>query len=155
MASAYKAAETLVYSAKAQAEFDSENRNKIELAKLELFWGLTGSKLANGGAKAVKDLEKLQKSRKTRLIRDNIDLALLDLASFYRDLMMLELQDECLIFNANIKIDNTQAIKELNISDLIKIISCILRSREKLALNVQTSLTLEGLMCEILSIYLK
>ena len=44
-----------------------------------------------GAAGALKELEDRQKSRATRLKRDALDRALLDLASFYRDVLTLQL----------------------------------------------------------------
>jgi DNA polymerase-3 subunit delta' len=46
--------------------------------------------MATGGAKAVKELEKEQKLRSTRMVRDSIDGALLDIATFYRDVMVVQ-----------------------------------------------------------------
>ena len=42
-------------------------------------------------AGAMKDLEDRQKSRATRVKRDTLDQALLELALFYRDILMLQL----------------------------------------------------------------
>ena len=52
--------------------------------------GATGRGMAAGGAKALKELEKEQKSRATRMVRDCLDGALLDLATLYRDVMMAQ-----------------------------------------------------------------
>jgi DNA polymerase-3 subunit delta' len=46
--------------------------------------------MVSGGAKAVKDLEKEQKSRSTRAVRDSIDNALLEIATLYRDVLILQ-----------------------------------------------------------------
>ena len=45
---------------------------------------------ARGSAGVLKDLEKRQKSRATRLQRDALDRALVDLASFYRDVLLVQ-----------------------------------------------------------------
>ena len=44
-----------------------------------------------GVAGAMKDLEDRQKSRATRIKRDTLDGALLELAAFYRDVLMMQL----------------------------------------------------------------
>jgi DNA polymerase-3 subunit delta' len=72
LASAFEAANTLVELAKSQALAESEVRDKAELGKLKESYGTTGSKLATGGSKAVKELEKEQKMRNTRHSRDFI-----------------------------------------------------------------------------------
>jgi len=41
--------------------------------------------MATGGSKAIKDLEKEQKMHQTRMILDGLDVALLDIATFYID----------------------------------------------------------------------
>ena len=46
--------------------------------------------MATGGSKAIKDLEKEQKMHQTRMNFDGLDVALLDIATFYRDVMMVQ-----------------------------------------------------------------
>jgi DNA polymerase-3 subunit delta' len=54
----------------------------------------TGTRMAavkvRGAAGAVKELQKRQKSRASRGIRDVLDLALVDLAAWYRDVLVLQ-----------------------------------------------------------------
>ena len=65
IASAFKAAQLLVDAAKADALTDAEKKDEDEISKLKEAWGATGSKMASGGSKAVKELEKEQKLRST------------------------------------------------------------------------------------------
>jgi DNA polymerase-3 subunit delta' len=88
LASAFKAANTLLELAKEQAKGESEIRDEEELAKLKESYGTTGSRLATGGSKAVKELEKERKIRTTRLVRDSLDGALLDIAAVYREIFI-------------------------------------------------------------------
>ena len=92
LAAAFQAAQTLVELATTEANTSSEERDEREVEKLQEAYGkgATGRGMATGGAKAVKELEKEQKSRSTRMIRDSIDGALLDIATFYRDVMMVQ-----------------------------------------------------------------
>lgn len=80
LASAFEAASKLLEIAKEQAIYESEIRNEIELTKLKETYGTTGSRLATGGSKAVKELEKEQKTRNVRLVRDFLDSSLLNIA---------------------------------------------------------------------------
>jgi DNA polymerase-3 subunit delta' len=73
LASAFEAANTLVELAKSQALAESEAKDEAELAKLKESYGSIGSKLATGGSKAVKELEKNQKMRITKQSRDFIE----------------------------------------------------------------------------------
>ena len=90
IASAFKAAQVLVDAAKQEAEEESESRDEVELKALKEAWGQQGSKLTQGGSKAVKELEKEQKSRATRAVRDYLDRALLDIATLYRDILLVQ-----------------------------------------------------------------
>ena len=61
--------------------------------KMALGAGGTGKGAAaavRGSAGALKDLERRQKSRATRLQRDALDRALVDLAGFYRDVLLVQ-----------------------------------------------------------------
>ena len=79
LASAFEAANTLLEMAKVQANIESDIRNEEELIKLKESYGTTGSRLTAGGNKAVKELEKEQKSRITRLVKDYIEIGLLEI----------------------------------------------------------------------------
>jgi DNA polymerase III subunit delta' len=95
LASAFEAANTLVELAKSQALAESEVRDEAELAKLKESYGTTGSKLATGGSKAVKELEKEQKTRANRKAKDNLDQTLLLLEQkLIVDLLESKLSDQ-------------------------------------------------------------
>ena len=81
MASAFDAANTLLELTRYQALSESETRNSEELAKLKESYGSIGSKLAAGGSKALKELDKEHKTRETRLNKDFMELALIDINS--------------------------------------------------------------------------
>ncbi|MSW17991.1 MAG: DNA polymerase III subunit delta', partial [Actinobacteria bacterium] len=82
LAAAFAAAQTLVDLATTEANSASDERDEKEIEKLQEAYGkgATGRGMATGGSKAVKELEKEQKSRSTRMVRDSIDGALLDIA---------------------------------------------------------------------------
>jgi len=73
LASAFEAANTLVELAKSQALAESEFRDREELSKLKEFYGTTGSKLATGGSKAIKEYEKSIKYKEVRRTKDFIN----------------------------------------------------------------------------------
>ena len=146
---AYKAAEILVNSAKAQAEADAENRNEVELANLKQGWGSTGSKLSSGGAKAIKELEKEQKTRGTRMVRDYLDRALLDLATLYRDVLMVQSSSVENLINQDMENEITKIASSTTESKTLLKIRAILRARVNLSHSSATLLTLERLMLEL------
>jgi DNA polymerase-3 subunit delta' len=149
IASAFSAAQLLVESAKQDALADSEQKDEAEIAKLKEAWGATGSKLVSGGSKAVKELEKEQKARSTRMIRDYLDRALLDLATLYRDVLLLQSGSTDSLINQ----DLTEQIKKMATlhtpERTLKKIEAILRARTQLAQNAAPLLLIEALMCEL------
>ena len=149
IATAYKAAELLVNSAKAQAEADAENRDEAELANLKQAWGSTGSKMASGGAKAIKELEKEQKTRSTRMVRDYLDRALLDLATLYRDVLLVQSGSIDNLINQDIRDEITKIASSTTESKTLVKIQAILKARVNLAHNAAPLLTTESLMCEL------
>ena len=149
IATAYKAAELLVNSAKAQAEADAENRDEAELANLKQAWGSTGSKMASGGAKAIKELEKEQKTRGTRMVRDYLDRALLDLATLYRDVLLVQSGSVDNLINQDIKDEITKVASSTTESKTLVKIQAILRARVNLTHSSATLLTMEALMFEL------
>ena len=149
IASAFTAAQVLVESAKKEALADSEKKDEVEISKLKQAWGSTGSKLVAGGSKAIKELEKEQKSRSTRMVRDYLDRALLDLATLYRDILLVQSGSTDSLINQ----DLTDQIKKLAASQspekTLKKIEAILKARINLAQNAAPLLLIEALMCEL------
>ena len=146
LASAFEAASTLVELAKSQALAESEVRDEAELAKLKESYGSTGSKLATGGSKAVKELEKEQKTRNTRLVRDNLDRTLLDLATVYKDILLF--QSNLLNQITNIDLQNRikQKAQETPPESIMKSMDSILEARSSLKQNSASNLTTEALL---------
>src|ERR1019366_6764024 len=93
---ALAAAAALVKAAEQEAtaateELDMPEREALRQAFGEGSTGKGVAKAVRGAAGALKDLEDRQKSRATRLKRDALDRALLDLAAFYRDMLTVQL----------------------------------------------------------------
>jgi DNA polymerase-3 subunit delta' len=96
-----------------------------------------------GGAGALKDLEDRQKSRATRLKRDSLDLALLDLAGFYRDVLAIQ-------FGADVELANAAQRDELGRiaaagtpEATVRKIEAIMACRVRLAASVAPLLAVE------------
>jgi len=149
VASAFKAAQILVDAAKNEALSDSEKKDEVEINKLKEAWGATGSRLVAGGSKAIKELEKEQKSRSTRMVRDYLDRALLDLSTLYRDVLLVQSGSSDSLINQDLK----QQINKLAVSfgpeRTLKKIEAILKTRTNLAQNAAPLLLIEALMCEL------
>jgi DNA polymerase-3 subunit delta' len=146
LASAFEAANTLLELAKEQAKVESENRDEIELTKLKESFGTTGSRLATGGSKAVKDLEKEQKNRNTRLVRDNLESSLLDLATVYRDCLIVQSNSFDQITNKEIQAKIIEKANQTPPESIIISIISLLEARSSLAKNSAPNLTTEALL---------
>ena len=147
--SAYKAAQFLVDAAKADALKDSEKKDEDEISKLKEAWGATGSKMVSGGAKVVKELEKEQKSRATRMVRDYLDRALLDLATLYRDVLLVQSGSSDNLINQDIKDEINKIASSTTEAKMLLNIQSILRARINLMHSSATLLTMEALMLEL------
>jgi len=149
ISSAFAAAQTLVDLATKQATEAAELRNEKETDDLALAYGkgATGRGMATGGSKAIKDLEKEQKTRQTRMIRDGLDAALLDIATFYRDVMMVQAGAKDALINKELETE-IRAIAEKNKpQSTIKKLYAIMEARTNLSHNAAPLLTVEALMC--------
>ena len=149
VASAFKAAQILVDAAKNEALSDSEKKDEVEITKLKEAWGATGSRLAAGGSKAIKELEKEQKSRSTRMVRDYLDRALLDLSTLYRDVLLVQSGSSDSLINQDLKEQINKLAVSFGPERTLKKIEAILKTRTNLAHNAAPLLLIEALMCEL------
>jgi len=151
LAAAFQAAQTLVDLATQEANSSSDERDEKEIEKLQEAYGkgATGRGMATGGAKAVKELEKEQKSRSTRMVRDAIDGALLDIATFYRDVMMVQSGNIDSMINTDMREEiERYASSHPEHSTILKI-NTLMEARTNLARNAAPLVTCEALMCQL------
>jgi len=90
---AFPLADQLVSAAEQEAVARNTESDEREVQELRTALGAGGTgkgtaSAGRGATGAVKELERAQKSRRTRSTRDSLDLALVDLAGFYRDALM-------------------------------------------------------------------
>jgi len=147
---AVMAAEALVKGAEAEAKARTEELNESETAAMRQALGESAKgRMPRGTAGAMKELEDRQKSRATRLKRDALDRTLLDLASFYRDVLTLR-------FGASVPVVNTDRLPEiqtyarrLSAEAAIRRLDAIMACRRRLAANVNPLLAVEAMMLEL------
>jgi len=149
ISSAFVAAQTLVDLATDQANEAAEERNQTEIDDLSLAYGkgATGRGMATGGSKAIKELEKEQKTRNTRMVRDGLDAALLDIATFYRDVMMVQSGATDSLINKELEHQITTYANNTKAHTTINKINAIMAARTNLGHNAAPLLTIEALMC--------
>ncbi len=148
---ALAAAAALVKTAEDEAKSVTEQLDEPEKEKLRQAFGegSTGkgvAKAMRGMAGALKDLEDRQKSRATRVKRDTLDGALLDLAAFYRDVLMVQLGADV----AGVELANADRLADVRRlaagsapEATLRRIQAVMRCRERLTLNVAPLLAVE------------
>jgi DNA polymerase-3 subunit delta' len=146
MGPALSAAATLVRTAEEEAkavteELDEPEREALRRAFGEGSSGKGVAKAMRGMAGAMKDLEDRQKSRATRVKRDTLDQALLELALFYRDILMMQVGAQVEL--ANSESDLRQLAFSSTPESTLRRIQAIMRCRQLLPLNVAPLLAVE------------
>jgi len=151
IAAAFQAAQTMVDLATSEANTATDARDEAETAALAEAYGkgATGRGMATGGSKAIKELEKEQKSRATRAVRDGLDGALLDIATFYRDVMLVQSGATDSIINIDILDEITAFAHKSPPHATVKKINAIMEARVNLSHNAAPLLTIEALMCRL------
>jgi DNA polymerase-3 subunit delta' len=146
--SCFKAAQKLVNIAEEQADNENSERDALELKELQDAYQGTGRGLISGGAKAIKDLEKEQKSSTTRSIRDNIDASLLDIATYYRDVLVVQSASHE-ILNVDFAEEITNYAGTTSPRRTLEQIDLVLTARTNLSRNAAPLATLEALFCAL------
>lgn len=143
---AVAAAEALVAAAKAEAKAQTEELNEAETSALRQALGESAKgRMPRGTAGALKELEARQKSRATRLERDALDRTLLDLASYYRDVLTLQLGAGTDLVNTELGPELRTAAQNGRPEDTLKRLDAIMACRERLDANVNPLLAVEAL----------
>jgi DNA polymerase-3 subunit delta' len=147
---ALAAAAELVAAAEEDAKSVTEQLDEPEREALRRAFGegSTGkgvAKAMRGMAGAMKDLEDRQKSRATRVKRDTLDGALLELAAFYRDVLMVQCGADVELANADRLTDLRRLASQSAPEATLRRIQAVMRCRERLTLNVAPLLAVEEL----------
>jgi DNA polymerase III subunit delta' len=124
------------------ARLDSAERVDLEQA---LGMGTRGAK-ARGAQGALKEMEEQQKARGKRLQRDALDRALVDLMSFYRDVLVLQTGGGVDLVNEESRHDVESVARAGSPESTVRRIQAILDCREALEGSVAPLLALEALM---------
>lgn len=152
---AYAAAEELVATAEAESKALNEGRDEAESEELltALGGGGTGKGAAGamrGVAGAMKELEKRQKSRKTRSSRDALDRALIDLGSYFRDALMASSGAGTVTASHPDMGQQVAALAAHAPPDrLLRCIEAVLACREALAMNVKPKFAVDALVATV------
>ncbi|MEU0738611.1 DNA polymerase III subunit delta' [Streptomyces sp. NPDC006134] len=143
---ALKAAQELVDAAAEDAKQLAEEMDGKETEELKAALGAAqGGRLPRGTAGVVKDLEDMQKRRRTRTQRDSLDLALTDLTGFYRDVLALQLGSRVAIANADAEDALERLARGSTPEATLRRIEAIAACRHALDRNVAPLLAVEAM----------
>ncbi len=101
--------------------------------------------MPRGTAGVLKELETRQKSRETRVKRDSLDQALLDLASYYRDVLTLQLGSAVQLVNADREPELRAAAGRTTPEATLRRLDAIVGCRERVDANVNPLLSFEAM----------
>jgi DNA polymerase III subunit delta' len=155
LAACLNAADDLVGSAKEEsdktvAEVDAA---ETEAVKASLGVGARGPGVAaaSRGAGQLKELEKRQKSRATRLGRDSLDRALVDLAALYRDALVVASvggdggELSLPLAHPDRRADAVELARRIGAEGALRRIDAVLAARTALEQNVKPQIAVEAL----------
>ncbi len=156
---AYAAAEELVAAAEAEAVVLTADRAEAETEELRTALGAGGTGKGTGAALrgatgAIKDLERRQKSRQTRASRDALDRALIDLATYFRDALVVSAGATSgaggVRANHPDMTDRVAALAAHATPErLLRCIEAVLQCREALAVNVKPKFAVDAMVATI------
>ncbi|MFZ4153823.1 DNA polymerase III subunit delta' [Streptomyces pseudogriseolus] len=143
---ALRAAQELVDAAAEDAKQLAEEMDGKETEDLKAALGAAqGGRLPRGTAGAVKDLEDMQKRRRTRTQRDSLDVALADLTSFYRDVLALQLGSRIALANTDAEDALERLARASTPESTLRRIEAIAACGEALDRNVAPLLAVEAM----------
>ncbi len=152
VAGAMSGAARLMEIAALEAESEASERDEVEREQLAtaLGVGATG-KAPAGSSKALKDLEKEQKSRVTRATRDSIDRALLDISTAYRDVLTIQMgiAGERELINEHLRETVAMRAATCTPEEVMRRWEEIMATRRSLKFNVAPLLALEALLLKV------
>jgi DNA polymerase-3 subunit delta' len=151
---AFAAAATLVETAKAEAAAVSESLDSDEKDALREAYGDVGGRGApkpRGIAGAISELEKRQRSRATRTQRDVLDRALIDLAAFYRDVLVAQLGATVDLVNPDLHKAIHEIAADSTPESTLRRIEAVLAAREAIETNVAPLLAVEAMAVSLRS----
>ncbi|MBX7553825.1 DNA polymerase III subunit delta' [Streptomyces sp. NPDC004232] len=141
-----RAAQELVDAAAEDAKQLAEEMDGKETEELKAALGASqGGRLPRGTAGVMKDLEDMQKRRRTRTQRDSLDVALGDLTAFYRDVLALQLGSRVAIANADAEDALDRLARGSSPESTLRRIEAIGACREALDRNVAPLLAVEAM----------
>ena len=152
---AYAAAEELVRSADEAAKAISAELDAAETEEMKTALGAGGTgkgtaRMPRGSAGALKELEKRQKSRATRVGRDVLDRALVDLAALFRDALVVGVGAQVTAMHPDKADDLANPLAGYaKPEQLLQCVEAVLACREALDMNVKPKFAVDDMVARI------
>jgi len=150
----FDAASALIAAAEAEAEAAVADVDAAERTALQTALGAGGTgrgaaSAARGTAGQIKELERRQKSRATRAQRDALDRALVDLAGFYRDVLVSALRAPVAPVHTDIAGLTGAAAEKWTAESALRRLEAVLSCREAITGNVKPRIAVEAMMLSL------
>lgn len=144
------AAAGLLEAARTDAEKHCDTLDEKEVADLReaLGAGATGRR-PRSIESAVKELQKEQKLRRTRVQRDSLDRALVDVLALYRDVLAVQLEVPTELVNEEMRPSITRLAGASSRETTVRRMESLMATREALVANAGLPLALEALALEL------
>jgi DNA polymerase III subunit delta' len=154
LTSCFTAAEALLAMATEDAASITDRLDAIEEESLGRAYGAGAEGITKGrfdklSERAMKDLRKIQASRRKRAVRDQLDRALVDLLTYYRDVLVLQMTADVPLVNDEMR---TQLMQEATMStpaETGRRLEAIERGRLAVEAAGGLPLVLEGMFVEV------
>ena len=141
-----KAAQELIDAASEDAKQMSEETDVKETEDMKAALGAAqGGRMPRGTAGVMKELEDKQKRRRTRTQRDSLDLALIDLTTFYRDVLALQFGTDLALSHTEMQDTLDRLARGSSPESTLRRIEAIAACREALDRNVAPLLAVEAM----------
>ncbi|MGY1696535.1 MULTISPECIES: DNA polymerase III subunit delta' [unclassified Geodermatophilus] len=151
LAACLTAADDLVGAAKEESDRTTAALDGAETEAVKASLGVgargPGVAAASRGAGQLKELEKRQKSRATRIGRDSLDRALVDLAGLYRDALVLAAApgESLPLDHPDRRADAEELARRIGAEGALRRIDAVLACRTALEQNVKPQVAVEAL----------
>ncbi len=147
----FDAAATLISATDAEATANLSDVDAKERAGLEVALGAGGTgkgaaSAARGSAAALKELERRQRARSTRAKRDALDRALVDLAGFYRDVLLRRVGAPVAAVHVDAAADAASAASKWTAESTLRRLEAVLECRAAIDNNVKPLIAVEAMM---------
>jgi DNA polymerase-3 subunit delta' len=111
--------------------------------------GVTKARFDKLAERALKDLRRVQASRRKRAVRDQLDRALVDLLTFYRDVLVLQVDAGVPLVNDEMRTQLMQEASTSTAADTGRRLDAIERGRLAVQANGALPLVLESMLVEV------